>query len=228
MRKFLSILFVLALSSVAVFGQVAEDENRYSIAVEGGPSFSKPLSSTYHFERTMGSYFGVMMGYVIDDVFILRVGISNQRKGGIQDVFYTNSNKDTTGTGTMLLRQNYLTIPLTFRAYLDKNQRFFLGGGAYLGFLLRSTGKYDNATKREINTSTYAGSDIGFNLGAGIQQRISKLIKLSLEAQYNYGVDNVLPQPKGRPTIPNWNHQATSVLLGVQYTIPYVREVEVE
>lgn len=96
----------------------------------------------------------------------------------------------------------YLTQPLLFRYYLDKNNNFYLNSGAFIGVFLNSISKIEGRKIDDNSNSIFSNFDFGWAFGVGSKIKISNKHKISLELRNALGLVNVSTVPvQGNGTV---------------------------
>lgn len=88
-------------------------------------------------------------------------------------------------------RLEYITIPLNLKFYIDKQKKFYVNGGPFIGFFLNSNLKIDSENINETRNSMFKTLDFGANLGVGTNLEINGKNSLNLEIRHNYGLTNI-------------------------------------
>lgn len=93
---------------------------------------------------------------------------------------------------------NYLSIPLNFKAYFSEAESEFFGlAGPRFNFLMNQTVK--NASKPEYEKDSY-GKANSFNLGIGAGIGYSYKRQLELALKFDIGLSNAYPDLKNSPS----------------------------
>ena len=88
--------------------------------------------------------------------------------------------------------QNYINIPLMFRAYFSEAEsEFFAEIGPELGFLVYQKNK-------DLDIKNYYAKPSTFNLSVGLGAGFSLLRKYEISARYNYGMTDTYKDYKGQ------------------------------
>jgi len=152
----------LTLSAGGTSSQTSNSNfiERYSVKAKPGYTFS--LGYVFEFPK---SRLQINAGYQKGGVNIAVGDINGDGKDNATDVGL-----------------DYLSLPVQYQFYLDRSNRFFIGGGGYASFLLSS-----KQTGRAVYDADFKKLDAGLAASAGIWLG-SKLMVLS---GYNYGLVDI-------------------------------------
>lgn len=189
------ICFLLALNPLLA------QQNRFIIGITGGPSFSNFHGMKQKvIDYKDGKYFaaGVSFQYNLPKILSLTSGCLYERKGGVGQIPFTNSQGALIAMGTQELRYDYAVIPIMVRATFGKKVNLFVNAGGYAAFLNSSQQRF-SATMLpsfiQTTTDAFKRYDLGTSAGTGVGVPIAKIFLISLEARYNLGLVNIISHP---------------------------------
>lgn len=135
-----------------------------------------------------------------------------------RDLVFTDNIGTTIGSSDLLIRLNYINIPV-FAEYSTPGKIQITGGvGAFMGLLMSSNAVtkvkvapgYNNTTKMEYIKS----SNFGITAGAGMRWQLNNKIKLCFDLRDNLGLSNINKPVNNAPTA-NIQINSLSLLFGV-------------
>lgn len=91
--------------------------------------------------------------------------------------------------------QHYLTLPISCKAYIGKNNGFFVNGGFYVGYLLVSSETIKGSGANYKVSGLFNDLDFGLNFGVGKRIAINSKNNLNIEIRNNLGLVNTSKVP---------------------------------
>ena len=167
--KNLSLLSLLLLLSISVYGQSAGD---ITFAPQIGLNIANldydNLDESENFESTTTFRGGVIGEYYFNESWSLRSGL-------VYDALGAESNN-----GTLSL--NYLNIPLNANWHFGNEKAWYLNFGPAFGFLLDATSELNEGPDVNVKDDI-KGLDSGFSVGIGYKFKVSDSFMLFVDAQ---------------------------------------------
>jgi opacity protein-like surface antigen len=204
MKKVL-ILLTSFIISFSIFSQ----ESKITIGLEIAPSITSLRGNT-EFDSSENLFVlspGVTFDYYISQNLALQSGISFERKGGKTELLRTFSNIPI-GSQEIQVNLDYVTLPLMLTYSTNGKISFYIGGGAFLGFLVSHKviwGSFENFNEAEFgdtedfpegiedlyNTNIRKKIDLGLSLMTGVKIPITKRIFIDLGIRDYLGLLNI-------------------------------------
>jgi hypothetical protein len=203
MKKFL-LASALTISTMS-FAQIDFSNTRFGIIAGGNYSGVKNAHNPSGKRLTMQA--GVLA--------LIPIGSENQFFLQPEVVYFgageTGKNKDSKGTDgyDAVYANNYLSVPINFKAYFSEAESEFFGLiGPRFNFLLSQKVKnaplsrpYYNPDYVVADNPELTGKASSFNFGVGIGAGYSYKRQLEIAAKYDFGLSNTYPglnhEPKG-------------------------------
>jgi hypothetical protein len=169
--------------------------------------------------KVLGATINAQIEYFLKENTSIESGLSFEKKGIALEHFksenktyeyYEFSHKE---TFIVRLHNNYLVLPISLKQHLFKSKAFYVGGGLYLGYLLKSTLYYltDNFDYAYYNDGTYATSfnyfiidnitdeekeftnkfDFGVLIKTGVTKKINERLLFKSDLTCNMGLRKV-------------------------------------
>ena len=135
-----------------------------------------------------------------------------------RDLVFADNIGTTIGSSDLLIRLNYINLPV-FAEYSTQGKLQITGGvGAFIGLLMSSNAitkvkvapGYNNTTKMEYIKS----SNFGVTAGAGMRWLLNKKIKICFDLRDNLGLSNINKPVNNAPTA-NIQINSLSLLFGI-------------
>lgn len=120
---------------------------------------------------------------------------------GGDDMFYIQPQVEYLGAGekggSALYANNYISVPVYFKAYFSEAESEFFGfAGPRFGFLINQ--KVTNPSKPTLYTVDTFGKSAGFDLAASLGLGFSYKRKWEIFGRFDYGLTNTLPDLLGK------------------------------
>ncbi|NHN27180.1 PorT family protein [Flavobacterium jejuense] len=196
---------IVSITSGATFsnlrGNTIAEQNNYDFNYVGGIDIEKPINTNFSFVTGL-HYDNKSFKNKIDAAFF-----SNS-----MDPFVFNQ-----GKLKVKLTLQYLTLPVLFRYYLDKEKLFYINSGPYVGFFLNTTTRVDGDKIKEDSNDVFKKVDFGWSLGIGKKFKITEKNNLSIELRDNLGLLNISDVPvEGNGTVKT---NSFSLILGYEFKL---------
>jgi len=236
MIKEASLLIMLCLQSGVIYSQSDLDTKvyppvKFELGTEGGPN----RSSFFHFPIPGGIPDGVFdLGYPsfsagitglyhISSDFSIKAGLTYEGKGTTESIgtYYETSNFKYVGyTSMVVTRLNYITFHTMARHSFGRGNRFFLEGGPYLAYLIKTLVKtsYMDSTGKHVNI--YPGYcppiDAGLVMDFGYGITIGKNLTAELAARLDIGLVDMENSPiTGQAS----SNESVALILALRYKL---------
>ena len=176
-------IVVSAFASSMAFAQIDFSSTRFGVTA--GPTFSR-VQNAHNPSSSRTSFYGgalVIIPIGGDDMFYLQ-----------PQVEYLSAGEK--GDGETVYANNYLSVPVYFKAYFSEAESEFFGQlGPRFGFLLSQ--KVENPSISIYNVEEF-GKAAAFDLAISAGLGFSYKRKLEIVGRFDFGVSNNLPDLMGK------------------------------
>jgi hypothetical protein len=210
-------LTVLIFALFSFFINESSGQNsKFEIGSEGGAGLiSLRGDSRFSYDAALGFTGGISFQYNISGLFSLRTNISYEKKGAKDKITYIDINGVEIGESSMHINNSYIVLPLLARFSFGKDIKFFVNGGPYFGYLIKSTYLYDAIAEvpevKYDDTANKERFDFGLTAGTGVLFPVKKRVLISLEIRDNFGLSNIYDSDV------SLKNNSLSLLAGVAY-----------
>jgi len=168
-------------------GNDIAEQNKYDFNYVGGIGIEQPINSKLSF----------LTGLNYDNKsFKNEVLFFNPTSFDSYDPIVSGSK------GNQKVTLQYLSIPVLFRYYIDKENTFFINSGPYIGFFLNSTLRFEGEKVEDEGNGLFKTSDIGLSFGIGKKFKVSENNSINVELRNNLGLTNISDVPvQGNGTV---------------------------
>jgi len=192
----------IALVTLVLAPAIAAAQSSTTFGVKAGLTAAtvKVDDSEGSFKRLLGAVGGVFIGHNLSDNLALQVeGLASQR--GTKTNF--GSGAETT------YRLTYIDVPVLarFGNTTTNGTHFHVFTGPQFSFLMSAKESTDGVSGSIDLKDELTSSDIGWTVGAGVEQG-----SLSLDARYTLGLKNI----NGSPSDPVTKSRAFAVMVGLR------------
>lgn len=198
--------FLLITIALITFKTAAQD-SKIKFGIQGGLNYSSFRGYETYSDKDNPSFaylFGISFQYRIKENLSIKADINYERKTQIakstielweasESPILINGNY-TFKTTTYL---NYIMLPIMLKYNFSKDKSFYVNGGPYLGYLLKSGAKIDAKNIPGINTddeetTKYRKSlDYGLSAGIGKEFKLNGNHQIYVELRENLGLANI-------------------------------------
>jgi hypothetical protein len=194
-------LILVTLISFKMYSQ----EARIKYSIQGGLNSSsfRGYDSFVETKPSFAYLFGASFEYKIKEKLSLKVDVNYERKiqkadnvieitGSYDPNLIISGVHDFEST----TYYNYIVLPIFVKYNFSKDNSFYLNGGPFLGFLIKSGIKsdlvIDGVDSGSVeNTKSNKSLDFGVSMGIGKQFEINDENKIYLELRDNLGLTNI-------------------------------------
>ena len=199
-KKFSIILILLLFNFTTILAQTAA-----KFGVNAGVTYfgirgnEVAIENKYDFNYLVGT----SLEFVYTPKVSLLVNLNYERKSFKNDIkeqimpFNTFDPAINSQTDEIFLQvtQHYLTLPISCKAYIGKNNGFFVNGGLYAGYLLVSSETIKGSGANYKVSGLFNDLDFGLNFGVGKRIAINSKNNLNIEIRNNLGLVNTSKVP---------------------------------
>ncbi|KAF2327513.1 porin family protein [Flavobacterium nitrogenifigens] len=212
MKKITLFLFTITLITFKTTAQ----ESKFKFGVQAGLTYSSFRGYESFIDEDPGfSYlFGISAQYKLNESLSLRADLDYDRKtqtskgegAYISNVSYDRYSIKTTNY------LNYITLPIMLKFSFTRNKSFYINGGPYLGYLLKSGWKYktsgiQNSDENLEDTKYRKSMDFGVSAGFGKEFKLNDNHNIYIELRENLGLTDI-----AKPAMPTDQSMKTNSL----------------
>lgn len=176
--------FLSFFITVIYFAQIDLSSTRFGLVA--GPNYSR-IQNAHLPSSARISFFGGAFALIPignDDMFYLQPQIE-----------YLSSGEK--GKETTLYANNYISVPIYFKAYFSEAEsEFFVQAGPRFAFLVSQ--KVENPSRPQFYTIETFGKSASFDLAVSAGIGFSYKRKWEILGRYDYGISNTLPDLMGK------------------------------
>jgi len=198
------ITFLLFAFSLITFKTTAQD-SKNKFGVQGGLNYSSFRGYDSFVDNNPGfAYvFGVSLQHQIQDNLSIKADLNYERKTqnskGVIEVLNPNLPTEPL-EGTYRYKTtsylNYIVLPIMLKYNFSSDKTFYINGGPYLGYLLKSGIKSKSSIPGVINaddddTNYKKSLDFGFSAGIGKEFKLDQNNHIYIEIRENLGLENI-------------------------------------
>ncbi|UWY27948.1 PorT family protein [Flavobacterium sp. TR2] len=209
MKKITLLLFTIALITFKTTAQ----ESKIKFGVQAGLTYSSFRGYEPFLDEDPGfSYlFGVSFQYKLNESLSLKADLDYDRKtqvskGEVNTLEIPNSRYNIKATNYL----NYITLPIMLKFSFTRNKSFYINGGPYLGYLLKSGWKYETSGQQDENledTKYRKSMDFGISAGFGKEFKLNDNHNIYIELRENLGLTDI-----AKPAMPTDESMKTNSL----------------
>ncbi|SHG31249.1 porin family protein [Flavobacterium johnsoniae] len=218
MKKIIFLLFTITLITFKTTAQ----ESKIKFGVQAGLNYSSFRGyESFSDEKPGFSYlFGVSLQYKLNESLSLRTDLNYDRKTQIAKgdvIYWYNSDtpilsQDAVYSLKATSYLNYITLPVMLKFNFTRNKSFYINGGPYLGYLLKSGVKYETSRQQDpdenLEDTKYKKSmEFGISAGFGKEFKLNDNHNIYVELRENLGLTNI-----AKPAMPTDQSMKTNSL----------------
>lgn len=171
-------------------------QNKIRFGVQGGMTYSslRGNASAENLNSGIDFLFGISLEYQIKERLSLIANVSYDRKS-VNDKSYIEIIENPEDPGfygkvKIIANYQYLSIPVLLKYDFGDNHSFFINGGPFLGYLLKSqlSNDYDNSSTD--TTDDNKKMDFGLTFGIGKTFKLNNNQEITVEIRDNLGLSN--------------------------------------
>lgn len=171
-------------------------QNKIRFGVQGGMTYSslRGNKSAENLNSGIDFLVGVSLEYQIKERLSLIANVSYDRKS-VNDKSYIEIIENPEDPGfygkvKIIANYQYLSIPVLLKYDFGDNDSFYINGGPFLGYLLKSqlSNDYDNSSTD--TTDDNKKMDFGLTFGIGKTFKLNSNQEITVEIRDNLGLSN--------------------------------------
>lgn len=201
MKKITFLFFTIILITF----KTAAQDSKLKFGIQGGLNYSSFRGYESYADDTPGfAYlFGASFQYQFKENLSLKVDINYERKRQISKVTVELSEYDM-GSPVLIPRtyhikintyRNYLVLPIMLKYNFSSSKSFYINGGPFLGYLIKSGTKASGInepgiTNDDVDTKYFKSLDYGLSAGLGKEFELNGNHHIHVELRENLGLAN--------------------------------------
>lgn len=191
--KKISLFFALSTVVLTVFAQ----DSKFIVGLEAALIRTDLLTEDVDDEiKPINSISpGLYLEYLLNSKFSLKSGLAYERKGWAGESTRIDSNLEPIGTQDIILRFDYLTIPVMASYSTKGTVRFYVNGGTIFGFLLSHTvtlGEFGDEPEQTIDIKGDLKTfDFGLSIGCGLFLPLGERFAFDFGLRDNLGLIDI-------------------------------------
>lgn len=218
MKNITFLFFTIALITFKTSAQ----ESKIKFGIQGGLNYSNFRG--YHSftdEKPGFSYlFGVSFQYALNESLSLKADLNYDRKtqttkGTTLDWYNSDTpilTPEITHTFKSTSYLNYITLPIMLKFSFTRNKSFYINGGPYLGYLLKSGMTFESSSEgsqdEDLENTKYRKSmEFGISAGFGKEFKLNDNHCIYIELRENLGLTDI-----AKPAMPTDESMKTNSL----------------
>lgn len=201
MKKITFLLFTFLL----IISKITAQDSKIKFGIQGGLNYSsfRGYDSFVDDNPGFASLFGVSLQHQIQDNLSIKVDLNYERKTqnskGVVEVLNPNVPTEPM-EGTYRFKTtsylNYIVLPIMLKFSFSSDKSFYINGGPYLGYLLKSGIKSKSNIPGVINaydedTDRKKSLDFGLSAGIGKEFKLDANHQIYIELRDNLGLENI-------------------------------------
>lgn len=206
-----TLLLSISLLFIATYG--FSQDSKFKFGVQAGLNYSNfrgydlPANiEPYYSESPAFAYLGgIYIEYKIKPHLSLKVELSYERKSQKADNTVELIDFDgpvATYNYTSKKNHDYLVLPILLKYSFTEKNSFYVNGGPFIGFLLKSNVTHDDIGNGEAldtdpaeTTKYYKKTDFGLSVGIGKTFDLNEKNSIFVEIRENLGLSNTTKNP---------------------------------
>ncbi|BDU27320.1 porin family protein [Flavobacterium sp. GSB-24] len=223
MKKITLLLFIISLIT---FKTTAQD-SKVKFGIQGGLNYSSLRGYDSYVDNNPGFAYvlGFSFQHQIQENLSIKADLNYERKTQISKgtIEVLEPTLPTEPFGTYKFKTtaylNYIVLPILLKYNFSGDKSFYINGGPYLGYLLKSGLKSNSNIPGLINendedTKNKKSIDFGFSAGIGKEFKLNGINQIYIELRENLGLTNI----SDTPVINDGSIKTNSLNLLVGYT----------
>ena len=188
---------ILKIVLFLIFCNFSFAQNNLKFGINGGMTYSsfRGNPSVENFNSGIDFLTGFSFEYNLKERFSLIVNLNYDRKRASQSL-YTEfiENPDDPGfygNVKIILKKQFITLPILVRYKFGNKNDFYINGGPFISYLLKSqlSNDYDNTSSNE--TKNFKKIDYGLAFGIGKTFKLKNNNEISFEIRENLGLTDI-------------------------------------
>ena len=196
---------LLSISFLLIATLSYSQNSKIKFGIQAGLNYSDfrgyeiPVTPLYSESPAFAYLGGINVEYLINEKLSLKLDLNYERKS--QKADYTLEIFDNNGSSkiynfTSKKNYDYLVLPIMIKYSFTNRNSFFINGGPYIGYLLKSNitndlGNIDGLNNEPFETTKYNNkTDFGLSIGLGKSFELKENNSIFIEIRENLGLTN--------------------------------------
>eukprot|EP00388_Colpodella_angusta_P001231 GDKJ01003999.1.p1 GENE.GDKJ01003999.1~~GDKJ01003999.1.p1 ORF type:complete len:217 (+),score=-5.27 GDKJ01003999.1:266-916(+) len=191
MKKIFITLCLVAFLSYSTFAQ------KVRVGFNGGLTYSgfRGNPQIKSFDAGFDFLAGITFEYQLKDKLSLVTGINYDRKSASQklytEIIENPEDPGFAGKVKICFRNQFITVPVYVKYDFGTNNSFYLNGGAFISYILKSELSNDYDDTKLDQTDALKSIDYGLVFGLGKTFKLKNNNEITLEIRENLGLANI-------------------------------------
>ena len=196
---------LLSISFLLIATLSYSQNSKIKFGIQAGLNYSAfrgyeiPVTPLYSESPAFAYLGGINVEYLINEKLSLKLDLNYERKS--QKADYTLEIFDNNGSSkiynfTSKKNYDYLVLPIMIKYSFTNRNSFFINGGPYIGYILKSNitndlGNIDGLNNEPFETTKYNNkTDFGLSIGLGKSFELKENNSIFIEIRENLGLTN--------------------------------------
>jgi hypothetical protein len=196
---------LLSISFLLIATLSYSQNSKIKFGIEAGLNYSDfrgyeiPVTPLYSESPAFAYLGGINVEYLIKEKLSLKLDLNYERKSQKADntlEIFDNNGSSKVYNFTSKKNYDYLVLPIMIKYSFTNRNSFFINGGPYIGYLLKSNitndlGNIDGVINEPFETTKYNNrTDFGLSIGLGKNFELKENNSIFIEIRENLGLTN--------------------------------------
>ena len=196
---------LLSISFLLIATLSYSQNSKIKFGIQAGLNYSNfrgyeiPVTPLYSESPAFAYLGGINVEYLIKEKLSLKLDLNYERKSQKADntlEIFDNNGSSTVYNFTSKKNYDYLVLPIMIKYSFTNRNSFFINGGPYIGYLLKSNitndlGNIDGLNNEPFETTKYNNkTDFGLSIGLGKSFELKENNSIFIEIRENLGLTN--------------------------------------
>jgi hypothetical protein len=196
---------LLSISFLLIATLSYSQNSKIKFGIQAGLNYSDfrgyeiPVTPLYSESPAFAYLGGINVEYLIKEKLSLKLDLNYERKSQKADntlEIFDNNGSSKVYNFTSKKNYDYLVLPIMIKYSFTNRNSFFINGGPYIGYLLKSNitndlGNIDGVINEPFETTKYNNrTDFGLSIGIGKNFELKENNSIFIEIRENLGLTN--------------------------------------
>ena len=196
---------LLSISFLLIATLSYSQNSKIKFGIQAGLNYSNfrgyeiPVTPLYSESPAFAYLGGINVEYLIKEKLSLKLDLNYERKSQKADntlEIFDNNGSSKVYNFTSKKNYDYLVLPIMIKYSFTNRNSFFINGGPYIGYLLKSNitndlGNIDGLNNEPFETTKYNNkTDFGLSIGLGKSFELKENNSIFIEIRENLGLTN--------------------------------------
>jgi hypothetical protein len=196
---------LLSISFLLIATLSYSQNSKIKFGIQAGLNYSDfrgyeiPVTPLYSESPAFAYLGGINVEYLIKEKLSLKLDLNYERKSQKADntlEIFDNNGSSKVYNFTSKKNYDYLVLPIMIKYSFTNRNSFFINGGPYIGYLLKSNitndlGNIDGVINEPFETTKYNNrTDFGLSIGLGKNFELKENNSIFIEIRENLGLTN--------------------------------------